>query len=49
MAVKNSAAKMNKREDSMRNPKNTGTVRGKGPKLVIAIGMAPTMKKNGGK
>lgn len=45
MKLKNTAAKMNKREDAMRNPKNVA----KRPSLVIAVGVAPTLGKRGDK
>lgn len=40
--MQNTAAKMNKREDVMRNPKNVA----KRPALVIAVGVAPTLGKD---
>lgn len=45
MTMKNTAAKMAKREDAMRNPKNVA----KRPALVIAIGPAPTLGNKTGK
>jgi hypothetical protein len=45
MAMKNTAAKMAKREDTMRNPKNVA----KRPSLVIAVGVAPTLGKKSGR
>lgn len=46
--MKTTPTAMNTRENKMRNPKNSGVVKGGGPKLVIAIGMAPTLGKGKG-
>lgn len=53
MAFTNTAARMNKREDVMRNPKQGSTTKlAKGKpavKLVVAIGPAPTLGSKQGR
>lgn len=47
--MKTTAKSMRAREERVRNPNNTGVVKGKGPKLVIAIGAATIKKGKGSK